>query len=265
MSVAITAAGAWGPGFSHWTTLRGLLRGEAGAGESDARGPRPDIIPPNERRRAPLPVRLAVESSWQALEAAGRDAREVACVFASGLGDTDITDYMCRVLAGDRPMISPTKFHNSVHNAAAGYWTISTGCMRAANSIAAFDCSFSLALMEAATQCALEKTPVLLTCFDAPVSTLLRPMLINEQPFSASLLLEPDVSAGGSLTIRTDDGPAPWPALDCAALRTLYETNPAARILTLLEAWSMDRVGETTLRLPLGSAVSLSVTLGAAP
>ena len=27
--------------------------------------------------------------------------------------------------------MSPTRFHNSVHNAAAGYWTIGAGCMQA--------------------------------------------------------------------------------------------------------------------------------------
>jgi len=62
-----------------------------------------------------------------------------------------------RLLAGENKALSPTKFHNSVHNAAAGYWTISTGCMQAANSVAGFDNSVSLTLLEALIQADAEQ------------------------------------------------------------------------------------------------------------
>ncbi len=265
MQLAIIAAGAWGPGFADWESLKSLLQGGEVDRKDTVKSPKPEIIPPNERRRAPLPVRLAVETSWQALQASDIDVREPACVFSSALGDTDITDYMCRILAGANKMISPTKFHNSVHNAPAGYWTISTGCMQGANSIAAFDDSFSLALMEAAVQCTLEETPVLLSCFDSPSPPPLRPILRTEEPFSGSLLLHPDPDSGTPMEIHTVGEPSRWPELGADALSRLYETNQSARMLCLLEAWAINPSEGKALRLPAGPGTSLEVSIGRAP
>src|SRR3546814_16767116 len=73
------------------------------------------------------------------LTAAGRDPASLPSVFASTHGDLPIMDYMCATLASEPRTISPTKFHNSVHNAAAGYWTIGSGCMHARPAVSAFD------------------------------------------------------------------------------------------------------------------------------
>ncbi len=187
---SIKSVGGWGQNYTNWQELSELLT-TGNTTENTATSPKPEIIPANERRRAPLPVKLAVESSWQATLSADLDPKNLACVFVSGLGDTQLTDYMCKVLATESMQLSPTKFHNSVHNAAAGYWTISTGCMKAANSVAGFNESVSLALLEAITQCVQEQAPVLITFYDAPSSEILKPLLKNEQSFSASLIIEP--------------------------------------------------------------------------
>ena len=70
---------------------------------------------------------MALEVSLAACRAAGCDPATLPSVFASTHGDLAITDYMCETLATDPTAVSPTKFHNSVHNAAAGYWTIGYG------------------------------------------------------------------------------------------------------------------------------------------
>ena len=180
-SARIVAVGAWGQEFRSWSDLQKLLENQVWQ-DDGAKGPKPEIIPANERRRAPLPVRLAVESSWQATQQSDFEAQDLSCVFVSALGDTQLTDYMCKVLAGESKQLSPTKFHNSVHNAAAGYWTISTGCMKAANSVAGYEESVSLTLLEAMTQIHIEQQPVLLTFYDAPVSKVLQSLLKNEYP-----------------------------------------------------------------------------------
>src|SRR3546814_3866786 len=82
------------------------------------------------------------------LTAAGRDPASLPSVFASTHGDLPIMDYMCATLASEPRTISPTKFHNSVHNAAAGYWTIGSGCMHASTAVSAFDASFAQGLVE---------------------------------------------------------------------------------------------------------------------
>ena len=78
------------------------------------------------------------EVAAQACAMAARDAAALPCVFASTHGDLAITDYMCATLAGAPRELSPTKFHNSVHNAPAGYWTIATHCHAASNAVCAW-------------------------------------------------------------------------------------------------------------------------------
>jgi len=232
----VLGVGAWGPGFNNWLELSGALNGQA-LNLERPKGPKPEIIPANERRRAPLPVRLAVESSWQACQQAGLDPKDLASVFVSGLGDTQLTDYMCRTLASNNKALSPTKFHNSVHNAAAGYWTISTGCMQAANSVGGFDKSVSLTLMEALIQSKIENRAVLLTFYDAPSSDVLMGLMHNDVAFAASIIVAPvaplDLPIFQSELIASQ---SQWPSfVSDSELEHCYEVNPAARILPLLK------------------------------
>lgn len=259
----IVAVGAWGQEFRNWQDLQNLLANHEWQ-DDGAKGPKPEIIPANERRRAPLPVRLAVESSWQATQQSTFQAEDLSCVFVSALGDTQLTDYMCKVLAGENKQLSPTKFHNSVHNAAAGYWTISTGCMQAANSVAGYEESVSLALLEALTQINLEQQPVLLTFYDAPVSKVLQDLLKNEYPFAVSLVIVPEQAdcAGQKISVSVQNREQKWSELESTnnTLRAIYEATPTARILALLEKYGKGEV--TQLSMPLSQTTSLDIRLG---
>jgi hypothetical protein len=263
LTAKIVAVGAWGCEFRNWSDLQKILNGET-IEDDGAKGPKPDVIPANERRRAPLPVRLAVESSWQATQSSSLNAEDLSCVFVSALGDTQLTDYMCKVLAGENKQLSPTKFHNSVHNAAAGYWTISTGCMKAANSVAGYEESVSLTLLEALTQIDNERSPVLLTFYDAPVSLILKDLLKNDYPFAVSLILVPDSMDIEGINISAEVLPSAteWPLLKTSTetLNALYQSTPTARMLALLEALvngSNDQIG-----MPLSAGTSMRLTVG---
>lgn len=264
INVDVLGVGAWGPSFRSWPDLLTMLNG--GEIEDDgAKGPKPEVIPANERRRAPLPVRLAVESSWQATQHAGIEPTELPCVFVSSIGDTQLTDYMCRALASDNKALSPTKFHNSVHNAAAGYWTISTGCMQAANSIAGFEESVSLTLMEALLQSQIEQRPILLTFYDAPSSEMLKPMLKNESSLAVSIIISPtgliqDKNVLCSLTASTQNQSSEWS--DFAGndvLKECYETNLSAKIFPLLKMIGLN--DQQVLNMPLSPESSLTISL----
>lgn len=269
----IVALGAWGPGFEDWAELQGAIIGSASKKAAPVCAkPTPAIMPANERRRAPLPVSLAVETSWQAVESAGIAADNLACVFASGLGDTQLTDYLCSTLASEHKALSPTKFHNSVHNAPAGYWTIATQSMRAANSLCGFEHSASLALLEAMVQCQQEQTPVLLTCYDVPVAEKLGEMLKNTMPFSFSMIITPHAAnaTGVNMSARITSEACVWPELESnnANLIALYQNNPAARILSLAQRLSVmplnsgGRHGDSrTLIMPLNAGSSLAIRL----
>jgi len=259
------SVGAWGKDFHQWNDLSLLLQNQQPDIELQ-KSPKPEIIPANERRRAPLPVRLAIETSWQAAQQSGFDAKDLKCVFVSALGDTQLTDYMCKVLAGENKQLSPTKFHNSVHNAAAGYWTISTGCMKAANSVAAYEESVSLTLLEALTQIAVEQEPILLSFYDAPVSPVLKSLLKNESAFSVSLVLAPLSSdiKGINLTAETKPSPVTWPEIELNdMLANLYQTTPTAKILSLLKTLASAETNEQqTIDMPLSAESSIKLTIG---
>src|SRR3546814_3129393 len=83
---------------------------------------------------------------------------------------------MCAPRAIAPRSISPTKFHNSVHNAAAGYWTIGSGCMHASTAVSAFDASFAQGLVEALAQLAEGAEAVLLAAYDGPATGPLETM-----------------------------------------------------------------------------------------
>ena len=201
---------------------------------------------------------------------AGINASEPACVFASGMGDTDITDYMCRALAGPEKMVSPTRFHNSVHNAPAGYWTISTQCEQAATSVAGFTHSFSIALLEALVQIETNGRAVLVVVNDIASPAPMIDINPIEQAFAAALLLQPPVDAPQSLmqlsgAIGSSSNAVEWPALDPQVLQGLYENNPAARSLALLQTLASQNTGDSrALHYPLSDAcvLDLKVTPG---
>jgi hypothetical protein len=282
---ALVGLGAWGPGFTDWPSLSALLLQTTPQDESAfiTSTPKPEVIPANERRRAPLPVKAAVDVSWQALQQSGIASSEVACVFGSGLGDTEITDYMCRVLTTAEKQLSPTKFHNSVHNAAAGYWTISTHCMKSANSIAAYHMTAGLAMLEAMTQCVLHNEPVLITLFDTAAHDAYRQIFDCEHNFAAALLItpigfNPAGLAGASkaatplaeLTLTQALAPVPTltaqPEWHSPTLTTLYQTNPAAKILNLLAALAQFETDKkpTQAQLALSASSSINLALKAA-
>jgi hypothetical protein len=184
----IVGLGAWSPYFSSWAELVAGL--DKGGWQTETKL-QPDLIAPRERRRAPQSVKLAVEVMGQACEMASVDPSAVATVFSSSMGDMQITDYLCKTLATTPEAVSPTKFHNSVHNAATGYWSIATESHSPANAVSARAYSASMAFLEAAVQAVEENVPVLLITQEMAAPPLLHHACPSDQPFSAAMLLAP--------------------------------------------------------------------------
>src|SRR3546814_10360262 len=80
------------------------------------------------------------------------DAGDLATVFAGSDADMAILQRISAALATPERIVSPTDFHNSVHNAAAGYWGIGTGSRAPSTTLAGYDASFALGLLEAGLQ-----------------------------------------------------------------------------------------------------------------
>jgi len=165
--VFIDGIAFWTPAWPGWPLAAAALRGEpVAAADPPPRRPAPTALAANERRRAPDSVLLALEVAQAAVADSGHDQRALASVFSSAFGDLPIVDALCRTLAEDPLLLSPTRFHHSVHNAASGYWGITSGSHCASTALAAFDHSFAAGLLEAATQCAADGQPLLLVGYD---------------------------------------------------------------------------------------------------
>ena len=182
----------WTPTMPGWEAARAAFRGEGTLTDPPAKRPSPQVLAPAERRRAPDTVALALEVAAAAMASSGRNAADVPCLFTSAHGDLSINDYMCSTLATDPKMLSPTKFHNSVHNAAVGYWTIGTGCMAASNAVSAFEHSFAAGLFEAAVQCAADHEPVLLVGYDTPTMGPLTSVTDSRGLLAVALVVAPE-------------------------------------------------------------------------
>jgi len=239
LRVYVEGVGLWSPQLADFAALQGLL---AGATPAPPPGrPAAATLPPNERRRAPESVLLAVEVAGQAVAMSGRDAATLACVFASSHGDQPITDYMCATLAQVPAELSPIRFHNSVHNAAVGYWTIATDCHAPSTAVAAQRASFGAGLLEATSQVLTEQRAVLLVCSDTAGSGPLGEVTGCHQPFGCALVLAPRRS---SATLARLDlqltPPQPDTPLD-EPLAGWRDDNPSAAGLPLLALLGRDQ------------------------
>ena len=254
----VEGVGFWAPTLPGWQIARAAFRGEGGPVEPPAKRPAPEILAPAERRRAPDSVALALEVAAAAVRESGRDATTLASIFTSAHGDLAVNDYMCSTLASQPTLISPTRFHNSVHNAAAGYWTIATGCMAASTALSAFDRSFAAGLLEAATQCVADDRPVLLVAFDVQATGALASVTDSEGLLAAALVLAPLASTGvpasNGFEATLVRGPATAAPLHSRAARALAG-NAMADVLPFLEALAL--AATAPLELPLSGSLAL--------
>jgi hypothetical protein len=251
LEIAIEGVGLCAPGLPSWNDAADFLRGVREYEASAYQRPSPALLSPNERRRAPDSVLLALAVAEQACAMARREPGKLPNVFASAYGDLAISDYLCTELARAPLDISPTKFHNSVHNAPAGYWTIATHCMASSSAVSAGTGTFGASLLEAALLVCREATPVLLVVFDTMSQGPLADAVAAEAPFAAAFVLAPQPTAG-SAAVRlgtcgaSKPGLAPLPA----SLHSLQATSPAAATLPLLAA--LARREATTLTVAAG-------------
>ena len=200
------------------------------------KGPAAAVLSANERRRAPECVRLAVEVAGQAVAMSGRDPATMPCVFASSHGDQAITDYMCTTLAEAPEQLSPTRFHNSVHNAPVGYWTIATGCHAPSTAVAAQRATFGAGLLEAVSQVLADQQAVLLVCSDTAGSGPLAEVTGCRQSFGCALVLAPAATSSSMVALDLEllDDPADTPLPE--PLASWRDGNPSATSLALLAA-----------------------------
>jgi hypothetical protein len=237
MRLGIGAIGLVAPGLASWTEGRQQLLDNAAYDLSAELPPlKPTLLPPNERRRTTPLIRLAMQASQHALEQWAGDSSELGTVFASASGDVDIVDKIISSLLMPGSPVSPTHFHNSVHNAPAGYWSIATHSHAPSTSISAYDASFAAGLLEAATEVVVEQRPVMLAAYDMPLPPRMHPFRPLRTSFATTLILLPEHAQGLQahieITLRNESSGEDTMLND--GLERLRLDCPSARSLPLL-------------------------------
>ena len=266
----IDGVALWSPALPGWEAAQAAFAGAAPgtaatAGlEAAPKRPAPALLAANERRRAPDTVLLALEVASRALAASGHAAADVASVFVSAHGDLPITDALCRTLAADPLLLSPTRFHHSVHNAASGYWAMGSGSRAASTALSAHEHSWAAGLLEAACQCNAEQQTVLLAAYDTEAVGPLASVNRSRGLLALALVLAPQAGPASrwALTWSVAPGSVATPALHSDAARALA-TNAMADALPLMEALAAGQ--STRLRWPLSATLALQIELQALP
>ncbi len=259
MRVYVSGVGVAAPGIQDWTGALAAIAGAPAGGSGEMTFPPPAVLAGAERRRSPQSVRLALHVAEQARAMSGLEGGDIAAVFGSCIADGAVTVRTLETLTGEAPYVSPTDFHNSVHNAAVGYWAIGAGSHQPATSISAGDETFAASLLKAAMQTLDGGRPVLMCVYDIPFPDPLRDKLPISGPFGAALVLEAVRSertiAGISLELADLDAPPAQPA--GAQWRALFDGAPAARCIPLLERLA-DPGGDTLLVVGKVGGIDLS-------
>jgi len=248
--VYIEAAGLVAPGLAGWKDSLATLRADADYQAVELERYKPLLLPPNERRRATELTRLAFRVAEDVVNnTPASDISQLAAVFSSSCGDHQIIDQISRALCQEQRMVSPTQFHNSVHNSAAGYWSIATGSQATSTSLSAGDRSFCMSLLEATVSTAIEQQDTLLCSYDTQPPTPLSSKCYVGMPFASALILTPVKTANSlaqcsvELVENQTESSCTNPQIE--ALRTL---NPAARCLPLLELLANNNSGSVYLK-----------------
>ncbi|MES2840636.1 MAG: beta-ketoacyl synthase chain length factor [Pseudomonadota bacterium] len=241
----ITGVGFVAPGLPDWPSARAVLRGEQPWVSAPSVLPVPTLLPPAERRRASRVIKLTLGIGLEA--ATGADVSTLATVFSSSGSDGHNCHALCEQLATADRHVSPTRFHNSVHNAPAGYWGIATKSMAPCQVLCAFDGSFCAGLLDALGQVVLDRQATLLLAYDSEYPEPLRAKRPVPDCAGVALRLEPESGAQAlaRITVQTTTAPAtPW---GHAALEPLRASIPALRTLPLLEHLAKGEAGEVCL------------------
>lgn len=261
MHVNVESIGLVAAGMPGWESALPVLRGEAELDAAALPAFKPNLLPPNERRRTTALIKLALQTAEDALARSRYGMSELASVFASAEGDGEIVDRICTALTLPGHPVSPTHFHNSVHNAPAGYWAIAAGSRKFSTSLAAGADTFAAGLLEAASVAALERVPVLLLAYDYALPPALAGRGYVDAVCGVALLLTAHDDAGlARLTLELQPGSSEPPPLP-AGLAALRAHNPAAAALPLLQV--LARGASTMLCLPYHAQLTLQIGIDA--
>lgn len=251
------------PGLESWQQSQPVLLGKEAYTKKDLPNFAPAILPANERRRTTPLIKLALHVAEQCIGSDLSVAQRYATVFSSSDGDNVILDKMCTALTLPERPVSPTNFHNSVHNAPAGYWAIAAKAQYNSNSLSACNESFAAGLIEAATFTVVEQKPVLYVAYDLPAPAPLDAARHLEAGFGVAMCLSGKKEKNCIAEMQLElDFSADVECSTCGdkALEILRQGNPAARALPLLQTLASKHNTSVVIPHVQSTALTINVT-----
>jgi len=259
LSAYIGGIGVLGPGLADWREAAAVLSGAKPYSPAATVLTAPALLPSTERRRTGRVVKLALAVALEASSRAKIDPAGLASVFSSSGGDGHNCHELCQALALAGREVSPTRFSNSVHNAAAGYWSIATGATLESNVLCAFDASFCAGLLEAVTQVVVDGQSLLLVAYDTEYPEPINSKRPLPDAFGAALVLTPDPGPTSVARIDVALGNERPDTMEDPALESLRLSIPAARSLPLLSHLARADAGRTVLEYLDVSSIAVYV------
>ncbi len=141
--VYVRGRALWAPGYAD---LASYLAGEP---DEAVTKPPASLVGGRMKRGTSPMCRTAIEVVTQAAADAGFDPATCATVFGSYHGEIEIAFHQLEMMRDGEGIISPARFKNSVHNTAAGLFTIGAKNRGFTTAIAGGPHTFALSLLEA--------------------------------------------------------------------------------------------------------------------
>lgn len=259
----IEAVAVVGPGLGDWSRAVDVLRDPSTYLVDEVMVDASVAVTPNERRRTTPTIRLALQVLDQLVKRSSLDLSRAASIFATSWGDLQVIENILTALATPGIPVSPVQFHNMVHNAPAGYWSIGAGARRSSTSVTAGEGTFAAGLMDALVWVRSRKENVLYVCYDYPGPAIVNRYHPIGAPFAVAMALTAEPTGNSSCTVGIECGPErPETTMDHPDLERLRGGNPAARALPLLRAIATGAGGRVVLSSELGRS---SVTIDVVP
>lgn len=164
MRARLCGVGFWTPGH---TELGPWLAGEPGRDE--AARPKAALLPSRLRRRTAPLTKMSCDVIERAAAQAAVELSAARFVLSSAWGEMQTTVSLLGQLAEEQPQVSPTLFHNSVHNTATGYLSIALKNHEGSTAIGAGDEGLAAGLIESFTTVLVDGEVVILSIADESI------------------------------------------------------------------------------------------------
>ena len=215
--------------------------------------PAASLLSPSLRRRTSGLTRACAEVIGGLDQRRSVALDRVAMVFGSAYGEIQTTMALLDLIAEEAS--SPTKFHGSVHNTAAGYVSISCGNRGFSTAIAAGGSTVAAAFLEGLGLLATRAPEVVLVLADESIPPPLTPTPSwRGLAVAFHLTLEPTSDRAGKIDLLHMDSPASIPSIAQA-----WAENPCAPAMALAQKWEAGCPG--TVPLELGSSTGWCIEL----